>query len=158
RIAQSFVDALARATLDSGGLDEETLARIRSPRTQLPSPDRGQMAGIRMYLARGDASEDNYTDVRAAMLGYLEGSPTPGPAIPTYEQVKRLVGQVTGVTSIRTDMCPKSCIAYTGPFEALLECPHCKEPRYEAVALDRTKRVPRRTFLTFPLGPQLQSM
>ncbi|TBU61729.1 hypothetical protein BD310DRAFT_790287, partial [Dichomitus squalens] len=129
RIAQFFVDALARATLEASGLDEDTLSRIRIPRTQLPTPDRGQMAGIRMYLARGDSSEDNYSDVRAAMMGYLEGFPTPGPAIPTYEQVKRFVGQLTGVTSVRTDMCPNSCIAYTGPFEDLLECPHCKEPR-----------------------------
>ena len=157
RIAQHFIDALGTATLNKSGVDADTLARLENPLMQVPKLTRGQRAGVRMYLARGDASEDNYTDVRHAMMEYLEGDRT-ADGIPTYEQVKKLVGQLTGITAVKTDMCPKSCVAYTGPFEKLLECPLCREPRYEPIALDRTKRVARRTFLTFPLGPQLQSL
>ncbi|KIL59407.1 hypothetical protein M378DRAFT_41676, partial [Amanita muscaria Koide BX008] len=54
-------------------------------------------------------------------------------------------------------MCPKSCVAYTGPFSALEECPYCAEPRYNQPSTSR-KRTARRTFYTIPLGPQIQAM
>ncbi|TFK91943.1 hypothetical protein K466DRAFT_573359 [Polyporus arcularius HHB13444] len=52
-------------------------------------------------------------------------------------------------------MCYNTCIAYTGPFDQLTRCPICPErkSRYTIVG---GKRVPRRTFSTFPVGPQLQ--
>ncbi|KAF8325705.1 hypothetical protein F5887DRAFT_840223, partial [Amanita rubescens] len=54
-------------------------------------------------------------------------------------------------------MCPNSCIAYTGPFSTLEECPYCAEPRYTQPSTSR-KRTARRRFSTIPLGPQLQAM
>ena len=38
-------------------------------------------------------------------------------------------------------MCVNSCIAYTGPFEDLRECPHCGESRYKALG-DEQEDVP----------------
>nr|VWP00054.1 Zn(2)-C6 fungal-type domain-containing protein [Ganoderma boninense] len=155
---QQYINELSTATLAGSGLDDDTLARLRSARKSIPPMTRGQRAGVRMFLARGDASEANYTDVRAAMLEYVQDTPARTDPIPTYEQVKKLIGELTGITTIQTDMCPNTCVAYTGPFATLLACPKCGETRYEPVALDRDKRIPRRTFLTFPLGPQLQAM
>ncbi|TFK82224.1 hypothetical protein K466DRAFT_578255 [Polyporus arcularius HHB13444] len=155
RRGQAFVEALEVAELDNSGLDGEALARLRNPLHEIPAIAPQELAGIRMYLARGDASEANYADVRAACMDLH-----PEPAIPPYEAVKRQVSKLTGITPVRTDMCENSCIAYTGPFANLLACPYkkCSKPRYDSVEFERGRRVPRRTFLSFPIGPQIQAM
>ncbi|KIM35113.1 hypothetical protein M413DRAFT_79727, partial [Hebeloma cylindrosporum] len=50
---------------------------------------------------------------------------------------KKLAQELTGFVPCMVDMCPRSCIAYTGPYDLLSECPYihsgkgvCKEPRY----------------------------
>ncbi|CDO78241.1 hypothetical protein BN946_scf184571.g4 [Trametes cinnabarina] len=106
-----------------------------------------------MYLAHGDASQDNYNDNRAAILELH-----PDDDIPSYDQIRRKVADLTGIHALQTAMCVNSCIAYTGPFADLRECPHCQEPRYDSASLDRGSPVPRRTFHTFPVGPQIQAM
>ncbi|KAH9920361.1 uncharacterized protein B0H18DRAFT_881116, partial [Fomitopsis serialis] len=54
-------------------------------------------------------------------------------------------------------MCPNSCLAYTGPYAALETCPHCGEPRYDAVAAARNIKKAHQQFNTFPIGPQIQA-
>ncbi|KAI0365276.1 hypothetical protein BV20DRAFT_902498, partial [Pilatotrama ljubarskyi] len=55
-------------------------------------------------------------------------------------------------------MCVNTCLAYVGPFAVYEQCPYCGEPRYDAWTLAHSKEVARRTFQTYPLGPQLQAM
>ncbi|KAF9470286.1 hypothetical protein BDN70DRAFT_762603, partial [Pholiota conissans] len=52
--------------------------------------------------------------------------------LPSLYSVKKAVGEVTGLHSIMMDMCPNTCIAYTGPYTDLDQCPfhNCREPRY----------------------------
>ncbi|KAJ7125436.1 hypothetical protein C8R46DRAFT_829792, partial [Mycena filopes] len=54
-------------------------------------------------------------------------------------------------------MCIDSCIAYTGPFYALDNCPYCGQSRWEPGHAPEVK-IPRRQFSTFPLAPQLQAL
>ena len=52
-------------------------------------------------------------------------------------------------------------MAYTGPFSDRDTCPHCGESRYDQqvfLASDGQKKIPRRQFYTFPVGPQLQAL
>lgn len=49
--------------------------------------------------------------------------------------------RLTGILEVQDDMCVNSCIAYTGPFEDLRECPHCGESRYKALG-DEQEDVP----------------
>ncbi|TFK84307.1 hypothetical protein K466DRAFT_577363 [Polyporus arcularius HHB13444] len=142
-----FVAALEGAKLAHSGLDEVTLHRMSHPRHAPPVISASQRAGMRMYLARGDASEANYADVLEAIRELH-----PEDDIPSYDSVRRQVANVTGIQPIRTDMCEDSCIAYTGPFAHLHACPipSCKKPQYDPVELARGRRVPRR--------PQLQTM
>ncbi|TFK86310.1 hypothetical protein K466DRAFT_493042, partial [Polyporus arcularius HHB13444] len=153
RDADAFIAALRTASLDKSGLDAETLQRLRDPPRIPRAISAHERAGIRMYTARGDASEANFADHRAAFLELHPDDP-----LPSYEAVKRLVAEITGVTAVRTEMCENTCVAYTGPFENFRECPKCKKPRYDALELARGREVPRRTFLSFPIGPQLQAM
>ncbi|KAF9488108.1 hypothetical protein BDN71DRAFT_1485158 [Pleurotus eryngii] len=48
-------------------------------------------------------------------------------------------------------MCPNSCVAYTGPFAKLTNCPKCGGPCY-----DTHTGKPRQHFYTIPLAPYLQ--
>jgi hypothetical protein len=58
-------------------------------------------------------------------------------------------------------MCVNSCVGFTGPFENLEQCPQprCREPRYDQEKLAKSNgrnKVPRKVFMTFTAGPQLQ--
>lgn len=64
-------------------------------------------------------------------------------------------------------MCPKGCVAYTGPFAQLDTCPECGTSRYktedelsESAKKKKTgnTKVPRQQFYTILLGPQLQAL
>ncbi|KAI0691259.1 hypothetical protein C8T65DRAFT_515959, partial [Cerioporus squamosus] len=155
RRGRVFIRALEGAQLKNSGLDDETLTRLHAPPHETPTISPAELAGICMYLAHGDASEANYSDVRVACMDLH-----PEPPIPPYEAVKHQVAKLTGITPICTDMCKNSCIAYTGPFTNLLACPYpkCSKPRYDSIEFERGPHVPRRTFVTFPLGPQIQAM
>ncbi|KAH9913478.1 uncharacterized protein BXZ73DRAFT_10350, partial [Epithele typhae] len=136
--------------------EDENIAsrrRLQEPRQGPPKLDKYQFAGLKMFLARGDASEHNYMDNRAAFLDIHPDDP-----LPTYDGVKKLISSVTGVYSIRIDMCLNSCIAYTGLWKDKDVCPFCNEPRYDQWKALKAKKVARRTFQTFPVGPQLQAM
>ncbi|KAI1781703.1 hypothetical protein LXA43DRAFT_851275, partial [Ganoderma leucocontextum] len=125
RIAQQFVALLKGVTLDATPLSSATIERLLSrPRTALPQITPFDRVGIRMFLARGDASEANYQDNRAAFLELH-----PEDAIPSYEEIKNVVADVTGIDAIRTDMCVNTCVAFTGPFADARVCPECSEPR-----------------------------
>jgi hypothetical protein len=63
----------------------------------------------------------------------------------------RRMGLLAGVQPKKIDCCFKSCIAYTGKYELLEECPFCHQPRFT-----RDRRV-RRSFQYLPLIPQIQS-
>ncbi|KAI0629971.1 hypothetical protein C8Q77DRAFT_1160964 [Trametes polyzona] len=85
--ALQFIEELESATLDRSGLTSAAVARLRQPRHAVASMTAHERVGIRIFLARGDASEDNYRDTRAAVL---ELHPE-DEAIPSYEGVKRLI-------------------------------------------------------------------
>ncbi|OJT06314.1 hypothetical protein TRAPUB_2832 [Trametes pubescens] len=155
QIAEEFITAIRNATLNESHLSAETIDRLRAPSHKPRTVNRLERAALRMFLARGDASEENYADNREAIVELDHANKD----IPTYEQLKTLVADLTGIHALREDMCPNTCIAYTGPFADLVKCPMCSEPRYDVVQTARTrKNVARRTFHTFPLGPQVQAM
>ena len=57
-------------------------------------------------------------------------------------------------------MCINSCVGFTGPFTNLEECPRCSQPCYDVKEFRKSggrKKIPRKVFTTFPLGPQLQA-
>ena len=154
-IAQQFIHRMNQARLAHSGLDVETLRRLSAPARGTRALTRDERAGLRILLSRGNITGDTYTDMRAA---YQEHSPDTTKDIPTHPQAERLLESVTGIHALRCDMCPNTCLAFTGPFATIEACPICKEPRYEPGDTARQPRTARRTFCTFPLGPQLQAM
>ncbi|KAF8803010.1 hypothetical protein BYT27DRAFT_7226199 [Phlegmacium glaucopus] len=148
----AFIKAIASASLDDehSGLNSITLERIRNPPTSIPSiTDNPEMRlGLDIFLAITNAAQGTYTSVRNAILRRY-----PEDEIPSYEQVKQYISDVTGVFSVGHDMCINSCLAFTGPYKDLDVCPECAELRYNAI----TKKA-HRVFQTILLGPLLQSL
>lgn len=67
------------------------------------------------------------------------------------------ITEISGVTPLMQHMCVNSCIAFTGPFSSLEECPLCNEARYKTIDGEATHN-PRQEFYTIPIGPQLQAL
>ncbi|KAI6002448.1 hypothetical protein F5J12DRAFT_723081, partial [Pisolithus orientalis] len=76
-----------------------------------------------MFLALKHSSENAYTKIqRAAQKTF------PNCELPTFQQTKHLLTNLSGVTSVVKDMCINSCAAFVGPLSALDTCPECSKP------------------------------
>ncbi|KAL1673454.1 hypothetical protein EV122DRAFT_294165 [Schizophyllum commune] len=113
-----------------------------------------------MYTAMTNTSEAVYENTRQAI--HRRYPRAPGQAsLPSHDAVTRLVERISGVVPIRHDMCPNSCVAYTGPYAARKDCPICGEQRYDPLRLASSNgevEVPRQSFCSIPIGPQLQAL
>ena len=149
RTSFQFIHAIKKATLDdpSCNLDKDVIDRLRHPPTTPLSLSEGQRFSLSLFLSMQNAPQEVYTSTRETILHHH-----PTDELLTLDRVKRLVAEISGVIPIARDMCINSCMAYTGPYLALNQCPVCLEPRYV------DKRKPKQTFNTFPLGPQLQAL
>ncbi|KAF9494662.1 hypothetical protein BDN71DRAFT_1483024 [Pleurotus eryngii] len=145
-----FIELLRSATLEESGMDPDDIEMLRKPAEyplQIDDPD--LLLGIKIYKACSLASEATYNSTRHAIIEHF-----PNCKMPTLDQVKRAVKNLSGVKPIVHHMCEKSCLAFTGPFEDLDHCPKCLSPRYTKPG----SLEPRKTFSTIPLGPQIQAL
>ena len=157
KISLAYINLIHSATLDNGGLDTETIHRLQNPPERPPEVnDLDLLLAIKIYLATTKASQDTYTTVGEAIEDRF-----PECQFPSIHVLKSKIRELTGIIPLIDDMCDNSCIRFTGPFMGLTHCPKCGEFRYDQVRYDTsngTDRIPRKTFLTIPLGPQLQAM
>ena len=75
--------------------------------------------------------------------------------------VRKLAVRLARLSPKKVDMCPKSCIAYTGPHADKLTCPYvrgkegvCGTPRYRPTG----RRVPYAQFTVLPVIPSIQAL
>ncbi|KAG1824881.1 uncharacterized protein BJ212DRAFT_1476169 [Suillus subaureus] len=158
-----FVLAVRNASLDDpiAKLSDDALEWLRNPPhgpIVINSP--GVHQSISMYLALEHASQDAYNCIRRATARNFGGADGVDNLLSFYN-VKKLITQYTGVESIEHDMCPKSCLAFTGPYADLDQCPLCTMSRWDQAKLQASNghnKVAAQKFITIPLGPQLQSL
>ena len=55
----------------------------------------------------------------------------PASTMLSFDQVRNRLKTITGILPLHSDMCINTCLAYTGPFAPLTDCPFCGEHRYE---------------------------
>ncbi|KIK11165.1 hypothetical protein PISMIDRAFT_39332, partial [Pisolithus microcarpus 441] len=75
--------------------------------------------------------------------------------------VENLIASVTGIEKVQHDMCPNSCVAFTGPYADREQCPLCETSRWNEEVLRGTNgrsKLPAKRFTTIPLGLQLQAL
>ena len=171
KIAQDFIEGLRNASLDDDGLDLAVLENLRDPiQEQLDLSDKpGLLASIELFIDTTTASEQVYSNVCKTFARYMQavrgpqddtnsGDDDDHTRLLSHYRVKQTIAKLTGVHSLMRDMCPNTCIAYTGPFSDLEACPKCSHPRYDPASADRHKKIAQRQFYTIPLGPQLQAL
>lgn len=150
--AIEFIRSLQSASHDDTHckMDQNTIQRLRNPPTtpfDISSlPD--LRLGLDLFLANLNSSIESFNANRDAILRRH-----PMDHIPSYEQMKRHISDITGVDSVVHPMCRNSCIAFTGPFTNLDHCPKCNEPKLCPI----TKK-PQLEFHTILLGPVLQAL
>jgi len=109
-----------------------------------------------MFIALEHSFESTYEKIRRAIEQCFADV-----ELLSFHQTKRILADLSGVTSIVKDMCINSCAAYVGPFADLDSCPECSEPQYDQVRFDRSNgriKHPHAVFHTIPIAPQLQSL
>lgn len=150
RLAQQFIQEISCATLDGGKLDEDVVSRIRNPiQEPVDISDPDEHLSLDLFIATRNASEATYHDVRTAIKRRF-----PGAEVLSHHLVKKLVAEISGVVSMRDDMCINSCHAFTGPFTNRTTCLECGESQYDTSG----KPKPRQQACTIPLGPQIQAL
>ncbi|KAG1719905.1 hypothetical protein EDB19DRAFT_1860511, partial [Suillus lakei] len=158
-----YIMLLKNATLEDhiAKLNEDALMCLRHPpneRIRIVSP--GTQQSIAMYLALEHASQDAYNRICRATARNFAGAEGVDEILSFYS-VKKLIAQYTGVDPLVHDMCPNTCLAFTGPFADEDGCPMCGTSRWDQAKIHASNgrdKVAAQTFTTIPLGPQLQAL
>lgn len=78
--------------------------------------------------------------------------------IQSFYSIEKIISGQTGVVPLKHDMCPNTCLAYTGPFSDLDTCSTCQASCWDQAKLQgNSSKVPAQQFTTVPLGLQLQA-
>ena len=147
--SQKFLDRLRTASLEDTAMDPEDISTLRNHEAGSglldPSP---LLRSIQHFVNDASASRYHYDGIRD-----IERHHNPNDPMLSFDQVKLRVRWLSGVVPIEHEMCPNSCVAYTGPYDELDRCPHCTTPRY----FPETGK-PQKRFLTIPIGPVIQDL
>ncbi|KAI6002365.1 hypothetical protein F5J12DRAFT_722964, partial [Pisolithus orientalis] len=131
----AFIKLLHAASLDDpvAKLDDAALHRLCNPLcTQLEIDDDVICFGLKVYFSLKHSAILAYESIQQSAACCFEGRAI---SIPSYYNIEKLITEYTGVESIEHDMCPDSCVAFTGPYSALDKCPICEEDHYDAIKL-----------------------
>jgi len=146
------------ASLDAQFEGDDLTDLKNPPKEELDIDDQYFRLSLDMYLILTDAPQETYRKLVAA---FLRCHPDAKGRLLSYDQIKRRVKNLTGITPIHDDMCINSCMAFTGPYKDLDMCLKCPQPRYDPVILqstDGTIKKPRQSMTTIPIGPQIQAL
>lgn len=155
QISMEFVRLLREATLEGDFISKKLRHQMHNPiQGELKfTKSANKLLAIRLF--RAVPMRDKYEAVCEAVRPL-----SPNIRLPSHYKVKRLVQKLTGVTSVATDMCVNSCLAYTGPYAEDESCAECGEPRYDQIKMKQTggiKKDPRLQYHTIPIGPVIQA-
>ncbi|KAM5545209.1 hypothetical protein V8D89_001320 [Ganoderma adspersum] len=155
-MTQIFVDKLRdNPRLEDSKFDEDAISHLlHNPLTVPAMLTADEHLSVKLFLADTDGSEKIYNESHKAIL-----ERHPDNDILSHHSVKKKIAELTGIHPLTHDMCPKSCMAYTGPWEDLDTCKFCSEPRYDQDLLARSKPIKKaqHTFDTYPVGLQVQA-
>ena len=156
RNALEFIRLVKEATLESQFTTKE-LAELLEPQEHLsPPPDDPSLKlSLLNYISFMGCSQDMYEAARRNANECF-----PNIELLSHYRIERQARILSGVITWEHHMCVKSCVGFTGPFALLERCPECGECRYEEKDLEESdgeRKVPRKVFTTFPVGPQLQA-
>lgn len=127
KISLDFIQELKTASLDDGHLTSEVLSWIKNPPSDTIDLTADEQFSLELFFTTHDSPQHVYTSVKKIIERRY-----PQSELLSFEKVKQLTVEITGVSPITDDMCIRSCIAYTGPYKARMECPVCGECRFDS--------------------------
>ena len=148
-LSQDMIANIRNAQLEDDINDTNILYRLRNPSRDVPELDEQTQISLELFSALAAHPKSAYEEARRVFNKTRPDSP-----LHSYWVVKSRLEKLSGIAQIETDMCLNSCIAFTGPFAILQQCPECAEPRYD---IKKPGNVPVKRFYTIPLGPQIQA-
>ena len=149
-LSQDMISNIRNAQLENDINDPHILHQLRNPSTTVPELDEATQMSLELLSALASYPKSAYDEARSVFNKWHPDSP-----LHSYWVIKRRLEGLSRITQIETDMCPNSCIAFTGPFADLRHCSKCSEPRYDPKKPGPD--VPLKRFYTIPLGPQIQA-
>ncbi|KAF8978136.1 hypothetical protein BDQ17DRAFT_1202881, partial [Cyathus striatus] len=106
--ALQFIELLHEAELNSSDMELEDIELLRNPaESPLQVKDLDIRLALKLYLTTSSASQKVYNMNREAIL-----ERHPKDKIPSFDQIKRHVNNLSGIKPIVNDMCIKSCVAF----------------------------------------------
>ncbi|KAF9034266.1 hypothetical protein BJ165DRAFT_1417414 [Panaeolus papilionaceus] len=152
-LSQRYIESIRDATLENSGLPQRTIEELRNPRHDIEEDlhDPDTRLALDIFISCLHASEATYNNITKATARRF-----PEVECHSHYSIKKLFERATGVVALTNDMCVNGCHAFTDADTNLEECKKCGEHRYDQKHLP--KKVPRKTFCTLPLGPQIQAL
>ncbi|KIK50938.1 hypothetical protein GYMLUDRAFT_143585, partial [Collybiopsis luxurians FD-317 M1] len=152
RMAQRFINELRAITLDESGLSKETRVALLHPAECSiefgdSDEDKDEFLALELFLVLISGSEAQYAGSKIALERRY------GTKLMSHSQVKQRIASLSGIHPIVHDMCPNSCMAYTGPFKDLESCVRCAKPRVDSISEKAYQE-----FSTIPIGPYVQAL
>ncbi|KAF8650584.1 hypothetical protein AX16_005183 [Volvariella volvacea WC 439] len=151
-LAQQMISAIRSATLEDD-LGYGASQSLQNPSSDPPELDAKTRLSFQIFDALLGSSKETYAKVK-----FILETNDPPLELLSYHETKQALTSLTNIRPIKTDMCPKSCLAFTGPFADHEHCMRCGSPRYHATKRKKGQPVARKQFPTLPLGPQLQTL
>ena len=124
-----FIDALRGATLEQSNMRQDDIDRLRAAELDpgLDITDKHFIKALRAFVSTTNASQATYNNFRSGMMECYPDDP-----FLSLDQIRRRVEQLSGVVPISYDMCPDTCVGFTGPLADRDCCPLCGKDRYRS--------------------------
>ncbi|KAI5997305.1 hypothetical protein F5J12DRAFT_686870, partial [Pisolithus orientalis] len=90
------------------------------PKEPLQVDDQYTELALSMFIALEHSSESTYEKICQAIQKCF-----PDVGLPSFHQMKCLLANLSGITSVANHMCINSCTTYVGPLSNLKICPEC---------------------------------
>jgi hypothetical protein len=120
-----------------------------------------ELLSLRHYIAwfKSNGTVQAY-NLHAQNLNIASGLP-----ILSLYAVRQLAITVTQLKPSKLDVCPHSCLAYTGVFKGLSSCPYihpisgyCGQPHYRSKTRTSTRKQPRAQMMYLPVMATIRAM
>ena len=164
-VSSDSTDCLKTAMLEDSPLSSEVIESLHNPsHTTLDDEIKNTpnlLLCLDLFLMLESYLDQAYTNV----CNVIEKHFPDRNQLFSHYQMKNQIEWLSGIVSMGTDMCPNSCMAYTGPLADHTTCLYCNAARYKLTPDEVTPSdeaghasVPVQQFFSVPIGPQLQAL
>lgn len=150
-----YIFLLQDASLTNSGLSDGDLKQLKNP-TADPDIDLESDFNTKLSLDLFLALQ-TYPDAVYAKVTTILNKALPSLSLLSLYRIKCFTQVLSKVATVKHDMCPNSCLAYTGALADRDKCYECQLPRWDPDQLSKhDKKVPLAQFETITIGSQLQ--